>query len=156
MSAEELTAEVDGALAAVNDWTERAVTLPDLADLLDVRAALRRLAEAVKDAVAIIDAEAAESLPERGTITAGQWVAERKWSPASTKWDTAALAETVVEKAMESGTDPLDALRSCVAFSYGKVGGCKKLGIEPDHYREVSKDGSWRVIVSPAEQEQAA
>lgn len=108
------------------------------------------LRTAVSSVVTALETHVADNLP------ADEWAvgdgddritAERKWSAGSTKWDTKACWQAVVEAAQEQGYDPLLVLPDAAAVSYYRVKSLKALGINPDAYR-TQEGGRWRIVLS--------
>lgn len=146
--AEELYAEIEGGEQAAIGWDARIGGVSTLEELLDLRVIVRDFAAAARQLAATLDAEIAESV--EGTLDVGRWTVKRRWQPSSTKWDMEALTDTLVERAMETGEDPLLCLRECVSFGYGRVSALREHGLNPDLYREQSSTGKWTVQVTEA------
>lgn len=65
-------------------------------------------------------------------------VAEVKPESKRKAWDHSLLASTVVERAMEEGEHPQDALIRCAGIGYWRKGEVAKLGLNVDNFCEVS------------------
>lgn len=100
----------------------------------------------------LFEAEVAASI--EGTMEAGGMVLERKWQPQTMKWDrdaaTKAAWQAAFDQAGGSPDDLLDLVSSAFRFE-PRVGGLRALGLNADVYREVSREGRWRVMATKAE-----
>lgn len=89
----------------------------------------------------------------------GFGLVEKKWSSRSVRWKNDELLPVVVaraadERVLDQETGEYEREGSAVArvlgevfsFGYARVGALKERGIDPDEFREKSKEGKWSLI----------
>jgi hypothetical protein len=119
--------------------------------------AARRAARACSDIARAIEGQLAEKMEGKTEVVEGVGTLERHWSPAKTTWNHGPLATLVAaasrdERVLDEKTGVIEGEAEASArvllrnagISYWRVGELKRLGIDPDEYRE-KEGGRWTV-----------